>query len=275
MPETSTIPDAIACRVCGQPAPRFFTKRILGRLEVGYYKCPACGHVQTEEPRWLAEAYRDPGIQLDVGMADRCVWTAQTTVALALRAGIGPAEPCLDWGAGTGLFVRLCRDHGMNYFYSDPYAQNIFARGFELSEAGPSPDWACITAFEVAEHLPDPLKNFGELFRHSPRFILFSTVLYQDQAPDWWYFLEDGQHVAFYTRQSLEFIARRYNYHLASDNCDLHLFSRERLPDRILDACRKSRQKLAASYRKKHGSRILPDFELMSRRLQKKPTAGS
>jgi hypothetical protein len=47
----------------------------------------------------------------------------------------------------------------------------------------------------------------------------------------------------------------------------LHLFSRERVPDRILDSCRKSRVKLADRYRKKHGSRILGDFEHVTRLL--------
>src|SRR3954447_12252946 len=112
------------CRVCGTQAQFFFSKQILGKHQVSYFKCGNCGHVQTEQPYWLPEAYREPAWKIDVGMADRCVWTAQTTVALAGKLGIGPQEACLDWGGGTGLFVRLCRDHGMNYFYSDRYAQN-------------------------------------------------------------------------------------------------------------------------------------------------------
>lgn len=248
----------------------FFTKLILGKHTVGFFKCSNCGQVQTELPYWLEETYRDSGSPLDVGMADRCVWTAQTTVALARRLRIGPEEPCLDWGAGTGLLVRLCRDHGLNFFYADPFAENVFARGFEVNEAGPHPAWACVTAFEVAEHLPDPLNNFGELFRLAPHCILFSTLLYLGQPPDWWYFVESGQHVAFYTRRSLEFIAGHYGYHLASNDCDLHLFSRERVADRILDSCRKSRERQAARYRKKHGSRILSDFERIAQQLQAK-----
>ena len=171
----------------------------------------------------------------------------------------------MDWGAGTGLFVRLCRDYGMNFFYSDPYAVNVFAAGFEWDQKKPTPRWACITAFEVAEHLPDPLLNFGDLFKLSPRHILFSTLLYSGQAEDWWYFTNNGQHVAFYTRRSLEFIARHYGYHLVSNDCDLHLFSRERVRDSLLDACRKSREKQSTLYRKQHGSRILSDYEQIKR----------
>ena len=198
-------------------------------------------------------------------MADRCIWTAQTTVTLARRLDIGPEEPCLDWGSGTGLFVRLCRDYGMNFFYSDPYAVNVFAAGFERDPGNSPPNWACLTAFEVAEHLPDPLVNFGELCQQSPRHILFSTLLYSGQAADWWYFTDNGQHVAFYTRRSLEIIARHYGYELASNDCDLHLFSRDRIRDGILDWCRKSREKQSARYRKQHGSRIQSDFERLLR----------
>ncbi len=253
------------CRVCSTAAQPFFTKLILHQHQVAYFKCPSCGHVQTEQPYWLEEAYRGAPTRLDVGMADRCIWTAQTTVALAHKLGIGPDEPCLDWGGGTGLFVRLCRDYGMNYFYTDPYAVNVFAAGFEWDQKREHPRWACMSAFEVAEHLPNPLADFGGLFRLAPQHILFSTLLYAGQAEDWWYFTNNGQHVAYYTRASLEFIARHYGYQLASNDCDLHLFSRERVPDRLLDACRKSREKQSACYRKQHGSRLPSDFEQVQR----------
>ncbi len=263
----------VPCRVCEKSAQPFFTKLILGKYRVAYFKCPACGQVQTEAPYWLAEAYGGAASKLDVGMADRCIWSALTTVALARRLGIGPQEPCLDWGGGTGLFVRLCRDYGMNFFYTDPYAENIFASGFELDKEHPPPAWSCVTAFEVAEHLPRPLADFGQLFALSPRHIFFSTVLYSGQTADWWYFTDNGQHVAFYTRRSLELIGQHYGYQLSSNACDLHLFSRERVPDRVLESCRKSREKQAARYRKKYGSRIVGDFESVSRQGQAKPDA--
>jgi hypothetical protein len=273
MNDSAATPEEAPCRVCQTPAPLFFTRTILGRRTIRYFKCPSCGHVQTEAPGWLEETYREATFELDVGMADRCIWTAQTMVALGLRLGIQPQDPCLDWGGGTGLFVRLCRDYGMNFFYYDPYAQNVFARGFEINPGAPQQRWACVAAFEVAEHFPDPMKNFSELFRFSAENLLFSTTLYQGEAPDWWYFGEDGQHVAFYTRRSLEIIGRRHGYHLASNGCDLHLFSRERVSDRLLDACRKSCEKLAQEYREKHGSRTMPDFEEITRRFRLR-TAG-
>lgn len=256
--------DNDTCRVCAGESFGMFSKTILGKHNVRYSRCAQCGHVQTERPYWLEEAYRDRSWKLDVGMADRCIWTAQTTAALARKLGIGPEELCLDWGAGTGLFVRLCRDYGMNFFYNDPFAQNIFASGFEVDLKQPK-QWTLLTAFEVFEHLPDPEENFAEMAKQSPRYILFSTLLYQGQGADWWYFVPSGQHVAFYTRQSLEMLGKQHGYHLASNDCDLHLFSLEPMKDRILDRCRKSREAEAEKYKKKHGSRLLEDFEFVSR----------
>lgn len=247
------------CRVCAKQSGFFFEKRILEKYDVAYFKCESCGQVQTEEPYWLDEAYEAQS-KLDVGMADRCIWTAETTVALAWRLGIGPDEPCLDWGGGTGLFVRLCRDYGMNFFYFDRYPWNVFARGFETEPSG-AKNWSCISAFEVAEHLANPMEDFGAIMRCSPRYFIFSTLLYSGESPEWWYFTDNGQHVAFYTRRSLELIGERYGYRLATNGRDLHLFSKENVSDRLLDKCRKHRHKLAGRYRKKHGSRMQSDFD--------------
>jgi hypothetical protein len=68
--------DAIPCRVCGQLADYFFTKRILCNDEASYFKCTGCGQVQTEEVSWVAEAYANLTFQRVVGMADRCISTA-------------------------------------------------------------------------------------------------------------------------------------------------------------------------------------------------------
>src|SRR3974390_2775876 len=228
MTESGLTNAAKICGVCGEPAKPLFSKVILGKHQAVYFKCPACGQVQTEPPYWLSEAYSGSASRLDVGMAGRCVCSALTTVAFASRVGIGPEEACLDWGAGTGLMVRLCRDNGMNFFYSDPYAENIFAAGFEMNTSKPPPALACVTAFEVAEHLPSPLKDFGELFSLAPRHILFSTLLYSGQAAGWLYFTNKAHHVSFSPRRILDFTPRHYGYRLASNDCDLHLFTRER-----------------------------------------------
>ncbi|QYY37393.1 class I SAM-dependent methyltransferase [Ruficoccus sp. ZRK36] len=190
----------------------------------------------------------------------------QLTVALADKLGIGGDEPCLDFGAGTGMMVRICRDYGMNYHYYDRYASNVFAIGFEADRlpAGTKP--RMITAFEVAEHFPDPMTDFKEIFAFDPEYVFFSTCLYTGQDPDWWYFLDDGQHVAFYTEESLRRLGQAFGYHFCSDY-DIHLFSKEPTSKRLLKKIRRSSAKRCKRYRKQFGSRTIPDAEFAREHL--------
>ena len=259
-----------ACRVCNSESRALFSKLILRKFMVQFFECSSCGHIQTETPYWLQEAYENLSFQNDVGMADRSVGGAYTTVAMAYKTGVLPTDSHVDWGAGTGLLVRLCRDHGMDSRYYDLYASNVFAKGFEANLQDRSQNIVLVTAFEVAEHFPQPIENFAEILALSPRTLLFSTLLYQGQGEGWWYFLSDGQHVALYTRRSLQCLADRFGYNLYSNGCDLHAFTRDRLSDRFLNSIRKKRDVLSLKYRKKFGSRISSDFERML-----KTTGGS
>jgi hypothetical protein len=254
------------CRVCHGSTNPFFKKKVMGRHEVHYFQCGDCGHVQTETPYWLDEAYSNLNFKRDVGMADRSVTCAKKVASLSYKLSIPREGKFLDWGAGTGLMVRLCRDHGLDCYYSDRYSKNIFAMGFESLQNPLPGSYRFITAFEVAEHFPNPVEDFREILRLKPEYLLFSTLLYDNQGESWWYFTEDGQHVAFYTRRSLEVIARSFGYHLSSDNCGTHLFSTEKLGDSLINRVCKRRNYEAWSLkcRKKLGSRILDDFALMT-----------
>ncbi|MEO5647031.1 MAG: hypothetical protein ABIQ56_01645, partial [Chitinophagaceae bacterium] len=64
--------------------------------------------------------------------------------------------------------------------------------------------------------------------------VLFSTELVPSPAikspADWWYFVpETGQHIAFYTRESLQFIADKYGKFFYTNGSTIHLFTGEKL----------------------------------------------
>ena len=86
-----------------------------------------------------------------------------------------------------------------------------------------------LTAFEVLEHLENPIADISELMDMSEN-VFVSTTLVPDpppSPPDWWYYSPNsGQHISFYTRKSLQVIADRFNRNLLSRG-DYHLFSRE------------------------------------------------
>lgn len=52
------------CRVCSDRTRYVFTLPLLGRT-VDYFDSGCCGYLQTEQPTWLNEAYRNPITDVD------------------------------------------------------------------------------------------------------------------------------------------------------------------------------------------------------------------
>ena len=63
--------------------------------------------------------------------------------------------------------------------------------------------------------------------------LICTTALLPEPPPrsvEWWYYMFDhGQHISFYTKRSLETIARKFGLHLATDGEMLHVFSKKPL----------------------------------------------
>jgi hypothetical protein len=118
------------------------------------------------------------------------------------------------------------RDRGFDFYWSDLHASNDYARGFEYQE-GVRYDF--LTAFEVLEHLQDPVPELSRLMALSPA-VLVSTSLVPpgtSRISDWWYFVPTtGQHISFYTPEALRALAKRFGRVLLS-SCEYHLFVEE------------------------------------------------
>jgi hypothetical protein len=217
----------MTCAICGGARDVLGEALIMSRYRVAYFRCTQCGFVQTEKPYWLDEAYENPIIDSDVGYVDRNIRFASIAKAV-ISTGFDPNGKFLDYGGGYGLFVRLMRDRGFDFYRDDPYCENLFARGFDRtgSEDG---NYELVTAFEVAEHLPDPVDGFEAMMRRGSS-VLFSTVLLPNPTPkpgEWWYYsVEGGQHVSLYSRESLALLADRLGVKVKSSrNGDRHLFT--------------------------------------------------
>lgn len=138
----------------------------------------------------------------------------------------------LDYGGGYGLFVRMMRDKGYNYYIRDQYCQNIFVRNFAIKELKDNNKFELVTAFEVFEHFTNPIDEIAKFFEYSDS-ILFSTTLQPlkkiESIADWWYFVpETGQHVSFYSYNTLKFIASKFDVYLYSNGRNLHVISKKK-----------------------------------------------
>lgn len=219
--------DVVGCLVCtgrAEPAERLIIRGEPRTL----HACTRCGLSFFVAPDWLAAAYTDPIAQIDTGLADRCVKLAWLFEAIARSEGLD-AGPFLDVGGGYGLLTRLVRDHGLDMYHSDPMTTNLFAQQFErtLEE-----DFAMISMIEVLEHLVDPAELFAEAASHA-EYVLATTVLRPPppaSVQDWWYLAPDtGQHITFYTPDSLRELGRRFGLSYTGNGRSVHLFHRRRL----------------------------------------------
>ena len=218
------------CHICSQATYPFAQEILLEKYAVQYFQCTACGFVQTEAPYWLEDAYSDAINDSDIGMISRNSLLSKLVRAIIL-AFFDSNKIFLDYGGGYGIFVRMMRDYGFNFYLFDKFCENIFAKGFSI-DTGINDQYELITAFEVFEHLINPIGDIEHILKHS-KSILFSTTLLPESNPkpgEWWYYgTEHGQHISLYSRRSLLVIAERFDLNLYSDGCFLHLLTNKKI----------------------------------------------
>jgi hypothetical protein len=197
-----------------------FSAKLLNKYNVNYCKCSECGLLQTEKPYWLDEAYSDAIAIADTGLVMRNFSLASKLTTL-LYLGFNPRGAYLDVAGGYGMLTRLMRDFGFDYYWEDKFCQNLLAREFEAIKS--VRHFVALTAFEVLEHVHDPLVFIKDtMAAHNSRTLIFSTELYEGVDPppkEWWYYtFSTGQHISFYQRTTLERIAAQLGLQFHSVN---------------------------------------------------------
>ena len=210
------------CKICQFSTRPVFSAEILGKYVAEYSKCDACGFLSVKKPFWLTEAYEQSITGSDTGLLARNI-SLSRKISVLIYEFFPVDGKYLDYAGGYGVFTRLMRDVGFQFFHHDPYTKNLFSPEFEWDK---SEKMDGVTCFECVEHLERPMEEFEKLFAVS-NTVLISTVLLPQEIPslDWDYYgFEHGQHISFYSSSTLKYIADRFDVSVISVG-NLHLFS--------------------------------------------------
>jgi hypothetical protein len=225
------------CKICSNKTKEIFKQKVLAKYDIKYFMCSDCLFIQTEEPYWLEEAYNLGAISaLDVGIISRNTYLATKTEDILDKLfPLDTLNPkvdnftAIDYGGGQGIFVRMMRDLGYNFYRQDVYAENLYARFFDITDLPKNTKFSILTTFEVFEHLPNPIEEINKMFNYSD-ILLFSTELQPidvNEIENWWYIVpETGQHISLFNKVTLEKIAEILDVNLYTDSHSLHILSK-------------------------------------------------
>ena len=224
------------CKICKVPIKVLMNDTILGKYKINYYLCSNCNCIYTENPYWLEEAYNESIAITDTGIMARNISICNKLMKIFTKYFDSNIK-VVDYGGGYGILTRMLRDNGVDALWQDKYSTNILSRGFEYDGISNAD---VILAFEVIEHLPNPLEVIKEIMSKTDCFI-FSTQLLEKldykSNNEWWYFApESGQHIFFSSEKTLYKIAEILKCKYTNIN-GLHILHR---PDILVKANEKS-----------------------------------
>ena len=202
------------CRLCDKAVVEAFSKIVLNKYDVKYFRCTNCNSLQTEVPYWIDEAYAQGNLtSVDTGVVQRCF---NSFTLVYILSALTRAKGVLDIGGGDGLLTRLLRDFEIDAVNFDKYAianySSIYTkRILEYRDI--------FTAFEVFEHFVEPKVEYDIIFSFNPKLIVASTVIYRNEEENWWYLLnETGQHLFFYSEEAIRQLSKKYGYEVVVKN---------------------------------------------------------
>ena len=209
----------------GRQCRELFRHEVIGRFDAQYFLDESIGYIFVANPIWLEEAYSNAIAVTDTGILER----NQRNVDVVSKAILRERHPFtkgVDLGGGYGIFVRAMRDAGFDFYWTDKYAENLLARGFEAERGNHS----TAVAFEVLEHLENPLaflKAAQDEFGFDTCF--FSASCFDERnipGEDWWYWsFETGQHISFFSQRALHWLAGQMGMRLWHLKDDVFAFS--------------------------------------------------
>lgn len=134
----------------------------------------------------------------------------------------------LDYGGGNSRLAQLLRSAQWQSVSYDPFPKN----DTRLSDLG---TFNLITAFEVFEHVSDPLgmmENISKLLEGQDSMVFFSTgisngLIKDNDRLNGWYAAPRNGHIGIHMAKSLQVLGQMHNLNFASMGTSLHAYFRK------------------------------------------------
>jgi len=159
----------------------------------------------------------DIGERVRSDLSERCLFWLERLLEVAQ-----PPGRALEIGCGHGAFVCLMKDLGFDAVGTElsGWVVEFAKRTFDvpvlqgrLETLDLEPGFKCIAAFDVLEHLNDPLeaaRRCGDLLAPDG-VLLLQTPCYRGEGPDWSMFQED-EHIHLFTEASIRLLLARAGF---------------------------------------------------------------
>jgi 2-polyprenyl-6-hydroxyphenyl methylase/3-demethylubiquinone-9 3-methyltransferase len=234
----------LKCKVCGNTANLFgrvdFNKHCdegrSGKLpwsgkRIAYLRCTVCDFLFTRDFDAWSQAdfaqkiYNAEYALVDPDFAERrpagnASFISQTFSEYRDRISL------LDYGGGEGRMMELLRANGFQSVNTyDPFSVEHNVSNDQKHDL--------ITAFEVFEHVPDPIATMRDITqRLKPEsLLLFSTLLQPANfgaiGLSWWYVGPRNGHISIHSEKSLATLLKHFGLNLASASQALHIGFRQ------------------------------------------------
>jgi 2-polyprenyl-6-hydroxyphenyl methylase/3-demethylubiquinone-9 3-methyltransferase len=199
----------------------------LSGIPVYYYRCADCGFVfstqfdDASQEEFKQHIYNEEYIRVDPDY-ESLRPTANANLIQNTFSQYKENINILDYGGGNGVLENNLRDAGFARVETyDPLSEQFSVR--------PERKFNLIVSFEVIEHVPQPSATFEDIFSflsEDEGLLVFSTLVLPIDMDKvnvgWWYISPRNGHISIHSKKSLEMLLRKFGYHLASANQNLH-----------------------------------------------------
>lgn len=216
------------CQLCKTSVQFQFSRKTPSNDSVNYFKCDDCGALQTDSPNQNSETSRHSLAFFDSSKAYRALADYFVVRRIHQILGVNQNDRCVDYRGGNGLFSRIMRDTGYNYFSHSSQDNRDNYNGFVWREI--NRPVRLVTILNHASEFPTTSSEWETIFSTGADLVIGSTPLFDDQGENWRH-LDDvqGQNGFFYSSKSLSLVAYRNLREFYAFN-NFFIFTKERLP---------------------------------------------